>query len=551
LIPTSSRESTPFIVGLAGHRDLEPTQIPSLVEAVTGLLRELRQRLPNTEIRLMLDAHCQPSVEVGRASEAFGMPVDGLEANVADVLIHRSSLLLALWDGEASTEADDTADILLRFLEVVGERRDAGLALEIAATEHDPDVAERLAYWVPAMRRHGARAGGGTSGDLDAGGTPPAPKAGVPEPGYLLAVGDHVLEWQATLPASLQHRLADFDEFNRDFALFCADPRQARSESLLRNLPDEQQANDAPLLRFIDEQYVKADSLAGHMQWRSDRLFSLFGVMTFTMGLAYLIYDQVTESRLLLLVYMLILFVSLGAYYVFQSRRWFGKHLAYRALAETLRVRFYLALAGLNRRIHTGDLLELSGIYRFRGFSWLRFVLDSIEPLATGTDCTDEQYRQRASFVDQEWIDNQYRYFVRKVAAMEKGSRRVSHLKRAMFVAILVDISAMFIFGEALHHVDARTGLPVKNLLTLCCGFLAVVLGVWELRHNKMATRELLWQYRSQLSQFAWAKKQLHRITGPVRRAEVLSELGEASLMEIYLWAIHRYHREHSPPAGP
>jgi hypothetical protein len=29
-----------------------------------------------------------------------------------------------------------------------------------------------------------------------------------------------------------------------------------------------------------------------------------------------------------------------------------------------------------------------------------------------------------------------------------------------------------------------------------------------------------------------------------------LIELGDASLMETYLWAIHRYHREHSPPGA-
>jgi hypothetical protein len=30
----------------------------------------------------------------------------------------------------------------------------------------------------------------------------------------------------------------------------------------------------------------------------------------------------------------------------------------------------------------------------------------------------------------------------------------------------------------------------------------------------------------------------------------VLAELGKDSLMESYLWAIHRYHREHEPPAA-
>jgi hypothetical protein len=65
-----------------------------------------------------------------------------------------------------------------------------------------------------------------------------------------------------------------------------------------------------------------------------------------------------------------------------------------------------------------------------------------------------------------------------------------------------------------------------------------------------MATQELLWQYRSQLSQFERARAQLRRITNRSRRDDLLMELGENSLMEIYLWAIHRYHREHAPPAA-
>jgi hypothetical protein len=76
-----------------------------------------------------------------------------------------------------------------------------------------------------------------------------------------------------------------------------------------------------------------------------------------------------------------------------------------------------------------------------------------------------------------------------------------------------------------------------------------VLLGVWELRQNKMAVQELLWQYRNQLRQFQRARKQLQRTTSRRGRDAIVEQLGENSLMEIYLWAIHRYHREHSPPA--
>jgi hypothetical protein len=259
----------------------------------------------------------------------------------------------------------------------------------------------------------------------------------------------------------------------------------------------------------------------------------------------------VTESRLLLIVYMILLFAGVLAYYLFQGKRWFGKHLSYRALAETLRVRFYLALAGVDRRMQTQDLIALTGIDKFHGFSWISYVLHTIEPVAAEARPTGEIYLDRARLVEQAWVENQYRYYGRKVAQMEKESRRVSRLKTVMFLAILVDISVMFVFGDALSRVDARIGMPVKNVVEFCSGFLAVLLGVWELRHNKMATRELLWQYRSQLSQFERARVQLQRKPSRARREDLLVELGSNSLMEIYLWAIHRYHREHSPPTAP
>jgi hypothetical protein len=276
-------------------------------------------------------------------------------------------------------------------------------------------------------------------------------------------------------------------------------------------------------------------------------LFDLFAFMAFAMGVAYLIYEKLTESRALLIAYLLTLLTSLGVYYVLQGKRWFGKHLTYRALAETLRARFYLRLAGADQRMDAGEVLALSGIERFRGFSWIGFVLKGIE---AADDRVDPARELETHNVEQVWIEGQFRYFTRKVARLERASRRVKHLRHFLLVAILVIISLLFAFGDELHRIDMGLGVPVKNILTFSMGFMAVLLGVWELHQDKMATRELLWQYRNQLSHFARAKAQLTRIASPRRRNDVLVELGKDSLMESYLWAIHRYHREHEPPAA-
>jgi hypothetical protein len=548
---------------------LEPAQFPPLVDAVVSFLLEIKQHLPDTRVRVMLDACNVVSVAIARATVAMDISVDALvdavrsDANamkdlldhpavhwiegaaakscaphvppssiLADILIRRSSLLLALWDGRSSSVPNDTADQVFRFLGVSGEQSETLNRIEISTVVNDLDVTARLVFWVPARR-----------GFHDA-------FENLQQPYYMLSAGDNVLEVQHTMPASLKRRLADLNEYNFEFDRFSGDENLLRSASLMPTKSEKLVTGYASTLENIDRQFVKADSLAGYMQRRSDRLFNMFGIAALTMGLAYLIYDKITESKILLMFYMLILFISLLVYYFFQTKRWFGKYLSYRALAETLRVRFYLALAGIDRRMHTRELIALTGIYRFPGFGWISFALDSIEPTTVEASHLSENYALRARLVDQAWIEDQYRYFERKVATMQRHRFWIGRLKSGVFLAGLIVLSAMFMFGGALHHVDMRTGLPLKNVLTFCSGSLAVVLGVWELRQNKMAVQELLWQYRNQLSQFQRARTQLQRITSGGRRAEILEELGENSLMEIYLWAIHRYHREHAPPSA-
>jgi hypothetical protein len=521
--------SLPFIIGLTGHTDLDPAQVPQLLERVSRFLKSIRQHLSATEIRLMIDARVAPGLPLAHATQELDISidacVDGLPDGGDDLMTRRCSLLLALWDGQPSAAPADTADQVFRFLGVYDQRSRSSGSIEIRTVADEPPIPGRHVYWVPTATR---------------------------EPCYLLAAGDRVLDAQPSMPSSLKARLAELNDYNLDFLRLAADGGFNSSGSLMQ--PHQAALDpmcDAQVLASIDREFMKADSLAGYMQRQSDRLFNVFGVMAFSMGLAYLVYDKINESQLLLVFYIFILLVSLVAYYLLQSRRWLGKYLSYRALAETLRVRFYLTLAGVERRRHTKQLLALTGIERFPGFGWISFALDAMEPVIADACFSSEQIAQRSRLVDQAWIDDQCRYFSRKVSSMERHRRWIGRMKRSVFAAALMVLALMFVFGAALHHIDVRTGLPLKNILTFASGTLAVVLGVWELRQNKMAVQELLWQYRNQLGQFQRARMLIQRTINRGVRDEILEELSENSLMEVYLWAIHRYHREHAPPAAP
>jgi hypothetical protein len=584
---SSPLANSPFMVGVSGHRDLDTADLPRLREAVTAFVRQLKEHLPDTELRLIVGMAEGADLLVAETALALGVSVeavlpmplqhyaadfnggtfaclqellrhpnvrcvelaamtqgseaqtplspaqrDAMYANLTDALIRRSSLLLALWDGEVSRLPGGTADTVLRYLGIRTPEHPGPATLELVDAHEEADVAERLVYWTPTAR---ASAGGVT--DL----RPPC---------FLWGTGDSPLQVQHAMPAILKHQLAELNSYNREFQQLSSAGRVACSSSLIDTLPQSLPLRDRRVLEDMDTQYGKADALAIYFQRHSDRLFHLFGVMAFTMGLAYLMYEKLTESRIVLFAYVTTLLAGLAVYYVLQGRRWFGKHLTYRALAETLRARFYLRLAGADRSVDAAEVLALSGIDRFRGFGWIAFVIKGIEPPDVDAHPLIDLDDREIGSVEQAWIDNQHAYFTRKVERLERSSLRLNRLRRTLFITILLVISVLFMFGDTLRHIDLGLGIPLRNILTFSLGALAVLLGVWELHQDKMATRELLWQYRNQLSHFTRARVQLARMTTRRCRRAVLAELGKDSLMESYLWAIHRYHREHEPPSA-
>jgi hypothetical protein len=566
--------NSPFIVGVSGHRDLDDADLPRLRAAVMEFFRALREAMPDTELRLLTGVAEGADLLVAETARGLGvrieavlpMPlgryaadfdgeslarlrallnhadVDCIElvdpadpeagyGNLMHALLRRSSLLLAVWDGEPSALPVGTADTVLRFLDVRTGGPADDLPLEFIDVVDTPEAPNRLVYWIPASRR----------------GSPPP--GSVPAPCYLSGVGDHTLERRAGMPKAFQARLHELNAYNLEHETLRELGQLGAHDSLLRSLPEDIELRGLSRLEHIDQQYAKADALAVHFQKRSDRLFVLFGLMTLAMGLAYLIYEKLTESRIMLFAYLAVLLVSLALYYVLEGRRWFAKHLAYRALAETMRAKFYLRLAGADHRVDAREILALSGTDRFHGFGWLGFVLNGVERVGVRAQPSYHPASPQSRCVEDSWIESQHSYFTRKVAHLERSTGRTRTLRNALFLVIIGAILTLFIFGEVLLHIDAGWGIPAKNVVTFMMGFFAVLLGAWELHQNKMATRELLWQYRNQLTHFTRARNHLACIADAERRSEVLADLGKDSMMESYLWTIHRYHREHEPPS--
>jgi hypothetical protein len=575
---------SPFVVGVSGHRDLHPTALERLREAISAILKELAERLPDSELRVMAGMAAgadllvvQTALELGFGVDALlpmplaqyasdfdpesfallqtllahpqvrcrELPLSGADehsevlagaagrdarySTLTQGLIRGSSLLVALWDGEPSLLPGGTSDTVLRYLGVRTDRNkdDDRVQFSDLASEHE--LPARLVYWIPVVR-----ARNGATDEAD----PPC---------YLAGLGDNALQRLAAMPRRLDVHLRSLNIYNREYQRLARGwPLPPAADSLMSRLPETLVVDPAHrmALECIDAQYGKADGLALHFQKRSDRLFAFFNLVAFAMGLAYLTYEKFMSTRLLLFAYLLILISSAAVYYVLHERRWFAKHLMCRALAETLRVKFYLRLARGDHLVDAEEVLSLSGINRFHGFGWIGHVLIGVEAPGMHGEPAREAHHDG---IDAAWIESQCQYFVRKVAKLHRSGVRTKWLKRVLFGVIVgVVLTLLLLGGEAGDRIIF--GISLEKALTFMMGLLAVILASWELHQNKMATRELLWQYRNQLKHFSRARSQLARTVAFGRRLEILAELGKDSLMESYLWTIHRFHREHEPP---
>jgi hypothetical protein len=582
--PSDNRVS-PFVIGVTGHRDLHPGTLQHLRQALEEILRRLKEHLPDSEVRIMAGMATgadllvvQTALELGFAVDAvlpmrlgeyaadfdpdsfallktllahpavrsFALPLSAPAAESAEAagisrrdaryvaltrtLTRGCSLLIALWDGEPSLLPGGTADTVLRYLGVRTDRNKDDDRLQFTDAPADHDLPVRLVYWIPAAR---AQAG-------------PAPADG--SPCFLAGLGDNVLLRLPAMPHRLQVQMLSLNVYNREYERLRNRGRsRAAPDCLMRSLPATMPVSDLdrPTLNRIDAQYGKADALAIYFQKRSDRLFAFFNLVAFAMGLAYLVYEKFFSTRVLLVVYLLILTSSAGLYYLLHERHWFAKHLMCRALAETLRVKFYMRLARGEHLVDAEEVLSLSGVNRFHGFGWISHVLISLESPATGVYPSRGAGLQDAVYLA--WIENQRQYFVRKVAQLHRSGIRTKWLKRGLFGVIFVVILSLLLLGKA-RGEQIILGIPIEHALTFIMGLAAVTLASWELHQNKMASRELLWQYRNQLKHFSRARSQLGRTLAASRRLEILAALGKDSLMESYLWTIHRFHREHEPP---
>ena len=75
---TRAVANSPFTVGVSGHRDLDGADLPRLREAVTDFVRQLKEHLPDTDVRLIVGMAAGADLLVAETAADLGVSVEAV-----------------------------------------------------------------------------------------------------------------------------------------------------------------------------------------------------------------------------------------------------------------------------------------------------------------------------------------------------------------------------------------------------------------------------------------------------------------------------------------
>ncbi len=569
--PQIARLQAPLVIGVTGHRDLRPDDLPHLERKVKHIFERLRERYGSTPLLVLsplaegadrLVARVGLLDEVGaRLVVPLPMPaalyeddfeepgsVDEFRALLAradctfvvppatdpesisspgrardqryelagEYVVGQSQILIALWDGTESGKVGGTSAMVRLRTEGPRDSRECSL--------QPPELFP--VYHILTPRRSNPKPAG--------------------EPFRLREIYPPVFHREEHGQTYYRKALGNLDRFNRHIREEAGEllEEAARSKrGLLGGSRGEHPLTEADLLAL--DQYAVADALAIRYQRKTVRAHWALHVLVFLSFLCIVLFAGLGDFRVWWLAASLILLCAalvtnyLGRRYAFDNQA-----LDYRAVAEAARVRFFWKGAGIEDSVADNYLEE-----QRTELDWIRNALRGWDaalcPTAAGES---ENARAPLEFALKHWVEHQRHYFSKASRINRERADRIDLWVRAAVVGVLVVGLAVAGAAAAGSILEASWWLPgARDWLKWPMIAIDVLLAAGGLLHHfgeRMAYSEHGKQYRMMDEIFRNAKAiiQDRLAANDVAAARAcLRKVGQEALAENGDWVLlHR-----------
>ena len=560
----------PLVIGVTGHRDLKPEEVPEIERRVRELLTDMRERYPSRRLRLLSPLAegadrlvARVAVELGlelavvlpmprdiyhsefsspesiaefdrlcrQAYAVFDLPIarDGsiesisrpgrardLQYAQAGVFLSaHCHILLALWDGKTSGQLGGTAQVVrFRHQDIMPGYTTRTVATQQMLIDDESD----LIYHIVCSRA-------GPDG---------APAEGLEPLECWWFTNDRDMPRDKEIPSQHELIFSRSAEFSEDAIRF---ENQIRTECY--PLLSDADAPKLPRgLAVINHVFCISDWLAIHYQKLALHVLRITYLLVFMMGFSFILFSDLRSQEIYMVAFLLFFALSAGAQTVAKRKGWHRKYLDYRTLTEGLRVQYYLSAAGIINDNESKFMHDNFLQTQDPELGWIRNVMRF-----AGTRCDADRHSSRdgLEYAIQEWIgDNdsgQLGYYRKKATQWINRNRNTERLSLLSLLTSIVVVLLILFGGETF-------GERFVDPLFVLMGSILLAYGVRQGYAQSRAEKELIKQYEFMLRVFHNAKRRLDGADDDVERRQILRALGGSCLDEHAEWIL--MHRDRS-----
>jgi hypothetical protein len=575
----TTQPGIPIVIGITGHRDIPPDDVPVIQSAVREQLDRLRKNHTATPVILLtalaegadcIAAHAAietgtrigvvlpmsqveyerdfpteasinefrlllqradwihivtPSVDAAEADPDTFRNQQYLDAGI--YIARHSQMLFALWDGDKAEKIGGTSHIVRLYQ--TGRYPSMGPESLLSFPDSGPVI--------HIATRRASNPGRDSTMSL---GTveflPPSPI----ETSRTKQQADAMTLWEKE---RWERVLTRMDQFNRDAQHFRTEHPDKIQQSRQYLVGDSAAACFGNKALNALEVYEVADAMSNQGNVRRLALFQ------WIIGIAMLsiFFEQLYSGPFMVWPWLaLCLITGVGAYQIFRkirTERLEDRYLDYRALAEGARVQFFWKIAGIAKNTADHYLKEQRD-----ELEWIRQVLRCLDlPRRSGNEAVEMPVREGIEFSLDKWVRDQFNYF--------SGKHQKAQLNRLAEEKIAKRAKTLFVAGigvlmfTVLFQIFAAPLVPeaADNILQFCVvsyGMLFWALPAVKLYGDTMAFSEQAKRYKKMGYYYGICEHHLTKTVADGNISEsikLLREIGKQALVENGDWLLlHR-----------
>lgn len=282
-----------------------------------------------------------------------------------------------------------------------------------------------------------------------------------------------------------------------------------------------------PTLKVIDELYGAADVLSIKNAQKHQRILLALSVIGTLITMAFLLYDEAELHGLILACTVMILFL----FYIRKKADNIDchrKYIEYRVLAETLRVQFFLSVAGVQKQVK--DILPW---FIRQGLPWIEDILKTLP----------EMKNHERNPIINFWILDQRTYHN---GALEKAQNKKNRDNRTTRIVIAITIIAyivtllfeIFIYAQN-PGVDVNA---VRAILKIVVGTMSAVTLFTSSYYGKLSLTYTIKDHKRMIALYDNAEREISK---KGETEEILIELAREFLIENSTW--YSYQTKNKP----